>query len=362
MRIRKLSALLLSLAMLLGLLSGCGGGDEAEITAEDFYGCWEYADYDMWVCFYDDGTFEWYSDGLDSTGTYSMDGVELHLDDDSERFFVTDGEGGLMDWDGDALFASELPDTWDDEEGLGAPDYEPEVNAEDFYGVWEYANQDVWLYIQGDGSYEWISEYSSFGAGYYMDGVELYLDGLGLTVSLDGEGNLIDSDGEVLFLSELPDFYYNYGWDDEEDDDWDDGDYGSTVSSDDFVGCWEYTDTYTWVYIYGDGTYEWYDSEGLEVMGNYYMFGDELCLEDSGMSFTLDGSGGLVDAFGDTLCQAFWAANKIPCTLSYSQKPCHFLRFSCGLLFSASQVMRVSFVINSWFSTSSTRKEYLAPS
>ena len=205
MRIRKLSALLLSLAMLLGLLAGCGGGDEAEITAEDFYGCWEYADYDMWVCFYDDGTFEWYSDGLDSTGTYSMDGVEL------------------------------------------------------------------------------------------------YLDGLGLTVSLDGEGNLIDSDGEVLFLSELPDFYYNYGWDDEEDDDWDDGDYGSTVSSDDFVGCWEYTDTYTWVYIYGDGTYEWYDSEGLEVMGNYYMFGDELCLEDSGMSFTLDGSGGLVDAFGDTL-------------------------------------------------------------
>ena len=148
MRIRKLSALLLSLAMLLGLLAGCGGGDEAEITAEDFYGCWEYADYDMWVCFYDDGTFEWYSDGLDSTGTYSMDGVELHLDDDSERFFVTDGEGGLMDWDGDALFASELPDTWDDEEGLGAPDYEPEVNAEDFYGVWEYANQDVWLYIQ----------------------------------------------------------------------------------------------------------------------------------------------------------------------------------------------------------------------
>ena len=199
MRVRKLSALLLSLAMLLGLLSGCGGGDDAEITAEDFYGCWEYADYDMWVCFYDDGTFEWYSDGLDSTGTYSMDGVELHLDDDSERFFVTDGEGGLMDWDGDALFASELPDTWDDEEGLGAPDYEPEVNAEDFYG------------------------------------------------------------------------------------------------------CWEYTDTYTWVCIYGDGTYEWYDSEGLEVMGNYYMSGDELWLEDSGMSFTLDGSGGLVDAFGDTL-------------------------------------------------------------
>ena len=212
--------------------------------------------------------------------------------DDSEQFFVTDGEGGLMDAEGDALFASELPDTWDDEEGLGAPDYEPEVNAEDFYGVWEYANQDVWLYIQGGGTYEWISEYSSLSAGYYMDGVELYLDGLGLTVSLDGEGNLIDSDGEVLFASELPDFYYE--WDDEED-------YSPTVTAEDFYGCWEYTDTYNWVYIYGDGTYEWYDSEGLEVMGNYYMSGDELWLEDSGMSFTLDGSGGLVDAFGDTL-------------------------------------------------------------
>ena len=125
-----------------------------------------------------------------------------------------------------------------------------------------------------------------------MDGVELYLDGLGLTVSLDGEGNLIDSDGELLFPSELPDFYYE--WDDEED-------YSPTVTAEDFYGCWEYTDTYTWVYISGDGTYEWYDSEGLEVMGNYYMSGDELCLEDSAMTFALDGSGGLVDSFGDTL-------------------------------------------------------------
>ena len=73
------------------------------------------------------------------------------------------------------------------------------------------------------------------------------------------------------------------------------------VNFEDFVGCWEYWDYDIWLYVYGDGTYEWYDSEGLEVMGNYYMSGDELWLEDSGMSFTLDGSGGLVDAFGDTL-------------------------------------------------------------
>ena len=154
-----------------------------------------------------------------------------------------------------------------------------------------YANQDVWVYIYGDGTYEWIAQGVLYSSSYHMDGAQLCLDAWDLSFTLDGEGNLIDSDGELLFQSELPDFYYE--WDDEED-------YSPTVTAEDFYGCWEYTDTYTWVYIYGDGTYEWYDSEGLEVMGNYYMFGDELCLEDSGMSFTLDGSGGLVDAFGDT--------------------------------------------------------------
>ena len=40
MKRKKLSVLTACLALLLGLLAGCGGGDEAEITAEDFYGCW----------------------------------------------------------------------------------------------------------------------------------------------------------------------------------------------------------------------------------------------------------------------------------------------------------------------------------
>ena len=73
------------------------------------------------------------------------------------------------------------------------------------------------------------------------------------------------------------------------------------VNFEDFFGCWEYADYDVWLYVYGDGTYEWYDSDGLDVMGNYYMSGDELCLEDSAMTFALDGSGGLVDSFGDTL-------------------------------------------------------------
>lgn len=296
MRARKLVALLLSLALVLVLLAGCSGsekndgkgdknGSDAEesvVTVEDFLGCWQYEIYDLWISFYDDGTYEYYSPtGTHETGTYYLDGVELHLDVVG-TYFVTDGEGGLMDEAGEHLFASQMPDM----------EPEPEANAEDFYGVWEYANQDVWVYIYGDGTYEWIAQGVLYSSSYYMNGAQLCLDAWDLSFTLDGEGNLIDSDGELLFQSELPDFYYE--WDDEED-------YSPTVTAEDFYGCWEYTDTYTWVYIYGDGTYEWYDSEGLEVMGNYYMFGDELCLEDSGMSFTLDGSGGLVDAFGDTL-------------------------------------------------------------
>ena len=99
------------LVLLLGLLAGCGGGDgdETEITAEDFYGCWEYADYDMWVCFYDDGTYEWYdSEGLEVMGNYYMFGDELCLED-SGMSFTLDGSGGLVDAFGDTLFLSELP-------------------------------------------------------------------------------------------------------------------------------------------------------------------------------------------------------------------------------------------------------------
>ena len=72
MKLRRLCALLLSFAMLLTLLAGCGGKkseedgrgdviseeqgpdpedtlDEPEVNFEDFFGCWEYWDYDIWL-------------------------------------------------------------------------------------------------------------------------------------------------------------------------------------------------------------------------------------------------------------------------------------------------------------------------
>lgn len=148
MKLRRLCALLLSFAMLLSLLSGCGGReseeggrgdviseeqgsdpgdgrgdaiseeqgsdpgdtlDEPEVNFEDFFGCWEYWDYDIWLYVYGDGTYEMYNENGDCTaGSYTPEGTEIVLD--SGERFALDGEGGLIDEDGDTLFPTELPD------------------------------------------------------------------------------------------------------------------------------------------------------------------------------------------------------------------------------------------------------------
>lgn len=135
MKKRTLLALLLCLAMLASLLAGCGGekketaedgrGDvikeepaptseetlpsEPEVNFEDFYGCWEYWDYDIWLYVYGDGTYEMYNEDGDCTaGSYTPEGTEIVLD--SGERFALDGDGGLIDGEGDGLFASELPD------------------------------------------------------------------------------------------------------------------------------------------------------------------------------------------------------------------------------------------------------------
>ena len=135
MKKRTFLALLLCLAMLASLLAGCGGekketaedgrGDvikeepaptseetlpsEPEVNFEDFYGCWEYWDYDIWLYVYGDGTYEMYNEDGDCTaGSYTPEGTEIVLD--SGERFALDRDGGLIDGEGDGLFASELPD------------------------------------------------------------------------------------------------------------------------------------------------------------------------------------------------------------------------------------------------------------
>ena len=79
-----------------------------EMYAAEFYGRWEYQDYYVWVDIRDDGTYEWVDGDNASSGSYTMDGDELVLDNGMR--LAPDGAGGLIDSDGDALFRSELPD------------------------------------------------------------------------------------------------------------------------------------------------------------------------------------------------------------------------------------------------------------
>lgn len=73
--------------------------------------------------------------------------------------------------------------------------------------MWEYVNTDVWLYIHGDGTYEFYNTEGLADAGtYYMDGETLRLNS-GISFVLDPAGEagwILDSDDEYLFASELP--------------------------------------------------------------------------------------------------------------------------------------------------------------
>ena len=271
------------LVLLLGVLAGCGGGDgeETEITAGDFTGCWEYEDYDSWLVVYEDGTYDWDWEGILTSGSYTIEGDELVLDEGYR--FTMDGAGGLVDSDGDALFASELP-----EEGQSGG----AASIEDFYGCWEYDDTDIgiWIDIRDDGTYIWHWGIGSSSGEYYLEGEELVTDN-GRRYTLDGMGGLVDDEGDTLSPSQLP-------------DSGSDGD--ESVDEDifqSFVGYWGYDDYDVWAYIYDDGTCEWYSSNGTSISGSCWMEGEVLRMEledDTVMEFSLQGDG-LVDHEGDTL-------------------------------------------------------------
>ena len=186
-----------------------GGGDEDDggdavenmgVDPAEFYGCWEYENYYVWVDIREDGTYEWVDGDNASSGSYTMEEDELVLDNGLR--FVVDGAGGLIDSDGNALFPSTLPNA---DEGAVS-----QITIADFVGCWEYTAYDNWICIFGEGSssgtYDWyqIDGLESSGSC-YMDGETLYLEGINLALTLDGEGGLIDSDGDTLFASQLPD-------------------------------------------------------------------------------------------------------------------------------------------------------------
>ena len=85
---------------------------------------------------------------------------------------------------------------------------EPAVNAEDFYGCWEAYGEYIWLYIYGDGTYEWFGDYdgSDWIGTYYMLGNALVLD-TSVVFVFNEYGDIVDQDGNEMYASELPDEY-----------------------------------------------------------------------------------------------------------------------------------------------------------
>ena len=85
-----------------------GGAEEDGGGAEDFYGCWEYADWDYWLTVYDDGTYEWmWDDGYGAAGSYYMEDGVLCLQ--SGTRFTLDEESGFIESEDDVMFPSQLP-------------------------------------------------------------------------------------------------------------------------------------------------------------------------------------------------------------------------------------------------------------
>ena len=217
MKKRTLWALLLCLTMLASLLAGCGGEkketaedgrgdvieeepssdpgdvieeepssdpgdtlDEPEVNFEDFVGCWEYWDYDIWLYVYGDGTYEMYNaDGDSTSGSYTPEGTEIVLD--SGERFALDGNGGLIDGEGDGLFASELPDFTNPEPYF--EEYEIGINYELGQGDATLEDGAYYFEMNTDGQYYnlgplvcsvYLESEEDLGNGYVERTVTLY--------------------------------------------------------------------------------------------------------------------------------------------------------------------------------------------
>lgn len=266
------------------------GGDAVEnvgVDPAEFYGCWEYEAYDLWLVVYENEAYDWISTTDSYSGTYAVEEGELVLDNGMR--YTPDGAGGLTDQDGDALFASELSDSGSD----GDESVDEDI-FQSFVGYWGYDDYDVWAYIYDDGTCEWYSSNgTSISGSCWMEGEVLRMeleDDTVMEFSLQGDG-LVDHEGDTLSWSTVPDNLGENDWDDEEDD-W----YYEepAAGGEGFVGCWEAATADVWLCIYDDGTFEWYEGGSLGRSSTYEIYGDEICLDmGADMWLTLDDDGWL---------------------------------------------------------------------
>lgn len=126
----------------------------------------------------------------------TLDGDKLELELSEEGTQIA-GYGDMVFVRGDLLAGREVEDDEDDEA------YQ-ETSTAAFICWWEYQDYYVWVDIREDGTYEWVDGDNVSSGSYTMEEDELVLDN-GLRFALDGMGGLIDSDGDTLFASQLPD-------------------------------------------------------------------------------------------------------------------------------------------------------------
>ena len=185
-----------------------------------YYNLWIDAETDSELRFYDDGSWELRdgdSDTIDVGDERGMeiDGyaiiltsrngkkTELEMSEDGGQITGYDDMIFVQTDISDVLGGDDEDDGSDDEDDGGDAVENMGVDPAEFYGRWEYQDYYVWVDIREDGTYEWVDGDNASSGSYTIEEDELVLDS-GLRFSLDESGGLIDSDGDALFPSELP--------------------------------------------------------------------------------------------------------------------------------------------------------------
>ena len=171
-----------------------------------------------------------------------------------------------------------------------------------FYGCWKNENYEVWVIFFEDNIYEmyWGEDETGMRGTYEVYDDEIRTDA-GPRYVPDQDGNLISSSGDTLYRAEPPIFSLNIFFDEEDtgsdgDASYDEEGFESEASglAGEFAGCWEYQGIDRWLYVYDDGTYEWYDNSGFEYGGGYTVEDGILYLAQDDLSFEVK-DGGIVD-------------------------------------------------------------------
>lgn len=146
---------------------------ETDDTYLDFVGLWEFKDGSLWLRVHDDGTWEMVneSDGVLDAGTATVDGdtLVLHFEgsDDVMSLERSADSSELVGRNGSYRAVEEIPQQSAKAETPAETETKAETETEAaaenvglYVGLWEYADQNVWVKIHKDATWEIYSESS----------------------------------------------------------------------------------------------------------------------------------------------------------------------------------------------------------